>query len=427
MAYVFKRLAQVSLSIILLTFISCGCRKTSANNGGNNNGSDTSANNNGGSGPTATPVGKPVGAAQSIVVGPAGGSFISEDNRLKLDFPAGAVSASTTITIQPVENQCPSGSGNAYQITPHDLKFNYPVKLTFSYGDSDVVNTIPMGLTIAYQGTDGVWRAPERMTKDTLHQKVSVLTNHFSGWSLFRAVELLPYTTVMEPGSSLDLNVVSYIDFSKDSLIPIPGYLERKRKLVKTWNLSGEGKLTPNENQATYIAPSSVPSRNPVAVSATLNTSGVEKFILVSNIYVGNQGLTFRIDNGPWMNGPSMGAHFNGYNYEFTAANSSTSQADGVTIKWMGGSHLNEFIRWDRIWPSFQYAEQPTISYTQLLLPSGKASPGGIFFYQASKTSATPYVIGNFYLQPAQKTVTSGGVPQFSTHKIEGFFKVKWQ
>jgi len=59
-----------------------------------------------------------------------------------------------------------------------------------SYGDSDVVNTIPAALTIAYQDANGVWQAPGNMTKDTISHQVSVMTNHFSSWTLFRAVEL---------------------------------------------------------------------------------------------------------------------------------------------------------------------------------------------------------------------------------------------
>ncbi|HEY6901609.1 MAG TPA: hypothetical protein VI233_13235 [Puia sp.] len=431
MAPTFKRLLQLSLTLLIMVFISCSCRKTSANKDGNNGnpGTDTSSNSNNGNpgGPVTTPIGSPIGSAQQIVVGTAGGIFTTEDERLTLEFPAGALSASTTITLQPVQNRCPGGAGNAYLITPHDLKFNHPVKLTFVYGDSDVVNSIPMGMTLAYQGTDGIWRTPGGMTKDTLNKKVTVLTDHFSSWSLFRAVELTPSSAVVEPGGSMPLYVSTYIDWSRDSLIPPSAALEKKQHSVKSWNLGGEGRLTPDNDNAVYLAPGSIPSRNPVAVSATLNTTGVEKFLLVSHLYIGNQGLTFRIDNGPWMTGGSDGAFFNNYNYEFIAANSTTPQPDGTTITWNGDTHLNEFVSWRRTWPSFLYGEQTNINYTQLLLPEGKASPGGIYFYQAFKTPATPFVNGTFTLEPAQKIVVDPRTPEFSKHRIEGFFKVKWQ
>ena len=360
------------------------------------------------------------------MVGPAGGDFTASDSRLKLEFPAGALAAPTTITIQPVEDHCPAASGNAYLITPHDLSFQKPVKLTLNYGDSDIVNTIPAALTIAYQDAQGFWQTPGNMTKDTTNHQVSVLTNHFSSWALFRAVELTPASTVVQPGGSVRLTVDEYVDFSNDSLLPIPAPISKKTLAVKSWSLSGEGKLTPGKDVADYTAPNAIPAINPVAVSATLNTTGPEKFLLVSNIYIGNEGLTFRIDNGPWMHGPASDAFFNGYYNEFTAANSTTPQADGVRINWMGDSHLNDFVSWKITWPRFQYGEQSNINYTQISVPSGKPSPGGIYFYQAMKTEVTPYVIGTFYLQQAGKTVVVQN-PQFSNHKIEGFFKVKWK
>lgn len=372
-------------------------------------------------------MGTPIGAAEQVVVGPAGGAFTTSDSRLKLEFPVGALTAQTAITIQPVEDHCPAATGIAYLITPHDISFQKPVKLTMSYGDSDVVNTIPIALTIAYQDASGVWQAQGNMTKDTINHQVSVLTNHFSSWALFRAVELSPNSTVVQPGGSTQLVAFKYADV--DSLfIPIPGPLAKKDLIVKEWSLSGAGKLTPNKDLANYTAPNAIPAKNPVAVSATLNTTGPEKFLLVSNIYIGDEGLTFRIDNGPWMHGLSDGAFFNGYYNEFIAANSTTPQADGVTITWTGDSHLIGFVGWRITWPSFLYGETPTTNYTQLLLPSGKPSPGGIYFHQAFNTPATPYVIGTFYLQPAQKTeVSPGSIPKVSTHKIEGFFKVKWK
>lgn len=413
-----KNLGQLSIALALFVMIATGCTKSSTgNHESNNNGS-----------PEPTPIGAPIGAAEQVVIGPAGGTFVTSDTRLKLEFPAGALTTQTTISVQPIEDHCPAASGIAYLITPHDIQFKQPVRLTMNYGDSDVINSISAAMTIAYQDTTGVWRAPGNMTKDTANKTVSVLTDHFSGWSLFQAVRLSPISTVVQPGGSVGLSVEKYTDFADDLLVPIPGPLSKKDLIVKDWSLSGEGQLAPNKDLATYTAPSTIPSKNPVAVTATLNTSGTWKFMLVSNIYIGNEGLTFRIDNGPWMHGPSSGAFFNGYYNEFTAANSSTPQYDGVTITWMGDTHIGEFINWGITYPSFLYGEQPNINYTQLLVPSAKPSPGGIYFHQAWKSQATPYVIGTFYLTPAQKTIiVPNSFPQYSTHRIEGFFKIKWQ
>jgi hypothetical protein len=423
-----KRPGKWSLLFLFTLLFFASCKKdTASSSDDNNNNSNNNNNNNNGQHqtPQPTPEGTPVGAPMQVTIGVNGGAFTTPDGRLSLEFPSGAITAATTFTIQPVTNHCPASTGNAFRITPH-ITFTKPVKLSFAYGDSDIVNTIPMALTIAYQDEKGIWQAPGKMIKDTLNKKVTVLTNHFSGWSLFRAIELTPYTSVVEPGGEVQLVVDRYVDFKNDSLLPLEVPLTKKEDFVKEWKLAGEGILTPKGNIAVYKAPGAIPTRNPVAVSATLNTSGTTQFILVSNIYIGKEGLTFRIDKGPWMHGPSTGAYFNGYYYQLSAANTYTPGHDGVTITWTGETHIIDFVPWRQTWPSFVYGPDQITIYNQLLSPNGRPSPGGIYFHQAIKTPATPYVIGAFYLEPAQRTIVKD-IPEYTQHRIEGFFKVKWQ
>jgi hypothetical protein len=336
------------------------------------------------------------------------------------------LTANTTITVQPVENHCPAGSGLSYLITPHDLAFKKPVRLTMNYGDSDVVNSIPVAMCIGYQDAAGKWNAAGNMTKDTVHGTVSVLTDHFSSWSLFQVVRMFPASTMVEPGGTVNLQVEKYSEVGDDLFIPIPGPLEKKISIVKEWTLAGAGKIEPNADKADYLAPSAIPAKIPIAVTATLNTKGTAKYMLVSNIYIGKEGLTFRIDNGQWLHGGTTGVLFTGYNNSVSAGVENTPQADGVTMTFMGDIHYNEFVRWRFSFPSWVYGEQPTISYSQLLATQGRVSPGGIYFNKCYHSTTEPYVIGTFTLSPAQKVVT-GGIPDFSTHNIEGFFKVKWQ
>jgi hypothetical protein len=98
-----------------------------------------------------TPVGIPIGQPEQQVIGTNGGTFTTADGRLSLEFPAGALNAATNITIQPVTNNCPGGSGNVLRITPHTVNFNKPVKLSFSYSDTDYISSMPAAVTIAYQ------------------------------------------------------------------------------------------------------------------------------------------------------------------------------------------------------------------------------------------------------------------------------------
>ncbi len=62
-----------------------------------------------------TPVGTPTGAPVTVAIGPAGGTVLSADGRVELNFPANAVATSTNITIQPVTNTAPNGSGVGYR------------------------------------------------------------------------------------------------------------------------------------------------------------------------------------------------------------------------------------------------------------------------------------------------------------------------
>ena len=235
---------------------------------------------------------------------------------------------------------------------------------------------------------------------------------------------------MVEPGKQIELGVIKLVDFKNDSLIPIPDPLKKTSGVVKEWRLNGAGTLVKTSNdddKAIYTAPASIPAKNPVAVSAVLKTTGSGQFILVSNIYIGNEGLTFRIDNGPWQICVDPdGINFDGYFNSITAANLSTEGHDGVTIRWTGSRHIHKFLNWGLAWPSFLYGPDPNTTYMQILAPSGTPSPGGLYFHLG--TDGLEYAVGTFLLTPAQKVVVvTGQVPLYSQHRIEGFFKVKWR
>ena len=375
--------------------------------------------------PETTPPGTPVGMAEQVVVGPEGGIVTTADDRLQLVFPAGAVQTATTVTIQPITNNCPGATGNAYRITPH-INFAKPVTLGFSYGDSDYVASFPAALTIAYQDDQGRWQAAPNMVKDTANKKVWVTTDHFSDWSLYKAIELIPYSTVVEPGQSVALHLLQLNEFKNDSLLPLPEPVKKRGGMVQEWKLAGEGALQPKGDEATYTAPGAIPAKNPVAVSAVLKQRGNWQVTLVSNIYIGNEGLYFRIDNGPWMYCvDDDGIFFDGYFNTITAANLSTEENDGVTIRWVGTRTLHSYMPWRLTWPYFLYGPNPITNYMHIL-QNGQPSPGGIYLHHGMQS--LPYAIGTFYLRPALKiTIPPQGAPTYSTHNIEGYFRLKWK
>jgi hypothetical protein len=413
-----------TLLLALILFVTA-CKKSTSGNGGTPPPPTPPGTGEIGATPPGTPVGTPI----QKTIGPNGGTLTTADNRISIEFPAGALAAATVVSIQPITNNCPGASGHAFRLLPHGVNFSKPVKLTMTYSDSDFVSTIPAAMTIAYQNEEQRWQAAGAMTKDTTNKKVTVYTDHFSDWALFKAVELVPYSTMVEPGQQVELGIIKLAEFKNDSLIPVPDPLKKGASIVKEWTLSGAGTLARagyDPDQAIYTAPNTIPAKNPVAVSAVLKISSQWQFTLVSNIYIGNEGLTFRIDKGPWMycSDPD-GVFFDGYTYSISASNLSTPGHDGVTIWWMGSSNIHKFQRWALAWPSFTYAPDQFTIYKQVLVPNATPSPGGIYLHKASENLG--YAQGTFWLGPAQKSVIpQNGIPQYSQHTIEGFFKVKW-
>jgi hypothetical protein len=74
--------------------------------------------------------GTATGTAVTKLIGMAGGTFVSADGRLTIDFPTGALDHDEMISIQPIGNTATGAAGVAYRITPH-LNFTAPVKDQF--------------------------------------------------------------------------------------------------------------------------------------------------------------------------------------------------------------------------------------------------------------------------------------------------------
>src|SRR6185503_12502975 len=71
-----------------------------------------------------TPDGKPI----SKEIGVDGGQIASEDGRVELIFPLGALAKNTIISIQPRTNLAPNGVGKSYWFEPSGIQFQNPVQ-----------------------------------------------------------------------------------------------------------------------------------------------------------------------------------------------------------------------------------------------------------------------------------------------------------
>lgn len=149
----------VSLFLVTLVF-SAGCGSKGGNDGPSDQGH--------------------AGGQQSNVIGAAGGTVTSADQRVSVEIPPGALSVDTDITI--TETVGPSNGlvGPAYAFGPSGLAFALPVTLTVSY----VSDQVPASLGEANLGlgvlTNGEWHPIDESTTDPSQNQVRAATLHFS-------------------------------------------------------------------------------------------------------------------------------------------------------------------------------------------------------------------------------------------------------
>ena len=253
--------------------------------------------------PQPTPKGTPTGAATSQTIGPAGGIVSTPDGKISLTFPANALPSDTDIVIQPITDEAPGGLGNSYRLEPEGATFAQPVEVAFSYTDADLLGSSTDALGIAYQDDEGFWHKPTA-TLDPARREIKVQTTHFSNFSFFADLQLLPGSETVEVGKSVELRVV-YCEKVVQAgstgpggiLITLLGPCEESDRVFNKsseWSVNGTrggsatmGRVTVGAGRATYTAPLQKPpdTANPVAVSTRFTTKD-GKTLLVSNITV---------------------------------------------------------------------------------------------------------------------------------------------
>src|SRR6185369_7250018 len=160
-------------------------------------------------GQSATPVGVPDGNAGSATIGAAGGSVSTPDGKLVVTIPAGALSASTLISIQPLTNTAHGKIGPAFRLTPEGQTFLKPVTFAFTYADQDLLGTAVEVLGAAFQTAGGYWQWAGDATFDALAKIVRVESSHFSDWSLVKGLQIRPPSKSVRVNGSVALHVVT--------------------------------------------------------------------------------------------------------------------------------------------------------------------------------------------------------------------------
>ncbi|CCG99625.1 hypothetical protein FAES_1615 [Fibrella aestuarina BUZ 2] len=403
------------------------------------------------------PVGTLLGEATTATIGPAGGNLTSPDERLTINVPAGAVERSQAFSAQPITNTGPQGLGTGFRLAPHGITFKKPVTIRVRYDPETLDGTVAEALALAYQSDKGIWRLAAKSKVDTVTHTVSVETTHFSDWALLERALLTPNVGFVKPGDNLRLEV-SLLDAAvtippvQDTDVPEP--FEPLSSVIdyNSWKLVGAGLLNPLKWEALYYAPSTPPARNPVAVTVKLKGPTVgddgnmyKELWLVSNIYIGDEGITYRINGGPWVNVKvSQGGQLlsdpkepaKGTMFMMTGGGIDNGNPVGVTITQhnppFDKSHDLDFVltggvsqawRTDDTGPVFQLSAQGgALVYVHYYRVGRNAypSPGHLTLSQFGQVGKL--VTGKFDL--AKAGIMRPGEDFSGTAHIEGFFRV---
>lgn len=280
--------------IFMLTLALAGC------GGGGGGGSDGGGN----TGPVYTPAlqGTPTGTLVTQTIDANGGSVISVDSRMTLSIPAGALSAPTDITIQPITNTGPNGDGLGYRLGPEGTTFATPITLTLHLSDAEVLALDTS--FVATQHADGLWYSLPGQTRDAAAKTLSIPTAHFSDYTVLQTLQLKPvstrvhasYTADFEPWIICDGAFASG-DCDGDLLGPPgpPVAAPNARPFTSTtlssvidryWSVNDvqggdniSGQITESSDIGHYTAPGTVPSPHTVTATLTVHLLSGQKVI----------------------------------------------------------------------------------------------------------------------------------------------------
>jgi hypothetical protein len=242
--------------------------------------------------PEITDVGTPAGDIVNQTIGSGGGTIVSSDGSMELEFPANALSSNTIISIQPITNNAPGGVGKGYRFGPSGTEFSNPIKIIFHYTDEEIIGTSPHFMGIAFQDTSKAWYSLRNFTYDTINKTINSETKHFTDFATFVDLILSPSEEKVKINESKVFKVLVLDDPSNgdeltaltpatgDEVAPLAKQHEVNDGLVKNWAANGivggnsqYGIITPQGAHCSFKAPATKPagSKNPVQLSVEIN------------------------------------------------------------------------------------------------------------------------------------------------------------
>ncbi|MEI6061841.1 MAG: hypothetical protein WCR72_14135 [Bacteroidota bacterium] len=123
-----------------------------------------------------------IGTTTTKIIGLAGGVIKSENGKISLDFPAGALIKNTEISIVEAKNEAPNGCGNSFNLLPDGLTFTKPAKLTLKFTENEINGASAEALRVLTQISDSIYEVDMNTSLDIYNKTISSNINHFSKW-----------------------------------------------------------------------------------------------------------------------------------------------------------------------------------------------------------------------------------------------------
>jgi hypothetical protein len=129
------------------------------------------------------------GCEQGETVGPRGGTVMSDDGRVTLEIPAGALSSDVEISIEVVDDGPNSAVGTAYAILPAGVSLLRPATLSYDLAASvddrsfDIAG-LEMSELILVTEKANRWKPMPDLEVDTDAEVISASVLYFSSYTI---------------------------------------------------------------------------------------------------------------------------------------------------------------------------------------------------------------------------------------------------
>ena len=418
----------LSLSLTILVIVS-GCNK------------DNDDSKSGGNG-AATDIGSPTGSPVSGTFDASGGTLASQDGRVELIIPPGALASATTITLQPITNNIPLGIGDAYRLGPDGLEFSAPAKLVLHYREEEMTGTDPEAVFAAHQGADRIWLAHGGMSINTSDETITATLKHFSDWGFFASVFFDVSSEIVEPDEEVDLtlrfipNAGSFSSMGEDDTEPVETpeapegevdfEIDQSQQLpVDKGSISGSG------SSGTFTAPSSFPQTgyNIVKLIGKYRLTPNQEYHLTQEVSLG--GIVQFTVNGVtyFANSTCMATTIAGVSG--LTGSSSVSPMGNVTINWEGTGVGTYISGGENSSSEFGASTEEVNYHSYYFVPcedSIKYLTCAVNVTRANKEAMT--MLGSFQGTVAYISGTKdcGGyiTDNYMEAELIGYFKVRW-